>query len=430
MSWIRRRPFAAIAVFALALRAASAVLTEYKPIFPAYYYTDADVTRVAALQALDDERAGRVATIKGTLAERIQTRISIGVYRAFGPRPLPIKFLNALMGALGVAALGWALSFAFPVEVALAAAFLVAVWPSHVFYTSQNLKEAPADLLAYAALGGALAAGLDPAAPGGRAAAFAAASALALLAAGFYRSYILLTLSAALLLALGLAAWTSRARRVNALATAAVLMATVAAYPAASRAFIDSFSAGAPRTLDKHVVPALIPITYDGRAADAVDRPTSPSGISEFRATRQFYDRDYAKRMADGREIGTQIYPDVRFKTWSDVLAYLPKGAFTVLFMPLPGLYPMDGKLGRYAAAGENLILLLIAALAAVGVARGPKDPARLCLLAFFAAMTVGAALLELDLGSAGRHKLLYLPMLFPFAAEELFRLLGRKEPP
>ena len=39
------------------------------------------------------------------------------------------------------------------------------------------------------------------------------------------------------------------------------------------------------------------------------------------------------------------------------------------------------------------------------------------------------AALLEYDLGSAGRHQLMYLPMLFPFAAEEILRLLGRKEP-
>jgi hypothetical protein len=130
-----------------------------------------------------------------------------------------------------------------------------------------------------------------------------------------------------------------------------------------------------------------------------------------------------------GREIGTQIYPAADFRTWGDVLAYLPKGSFAVLFMPLPGLYPMGGKIGRYAAAGENVILLLLSALAAVGFARGPKSPARLGLLAFFAAMTIGAALLEFDLGSAGRHKLLYLPMLFPFAAEEILRLLGRKEP-
>lgn len=429
MSWIRRRPLAAIAVLALVLRAAAAVVTEYKPIFPAYYYTDANMTRAAALQALEDERAGRAASINGTLAESIQTRISIGVYRAFGPRSLPIKLLNALVGAIAVAALAWAFSFAFPVEAALAAALLVAVWPSHVFYTSQNLKEAPTGLLAYGALGSALAAGLDSTAPRRRVAAFAAAAALALLAAGFYRSYVLLTLSTALLLALGLSAWTSRTCRDNALATAFVLTAALAAYPAASRAAFDSFASRNPETMTaERAQPTLIPITYDGRPGGAADRPTSPAGISAFRAARQFHDRDFAARTA-GREIGTQIYPDAAFKTWGDVLSYLPKGAFTVLFMPLPGLYPIDGKIGRFAASGENLLILVLAVFAAIGAIRGPKTPARLGLLAFFAAMTAGAALLEFDLGSAGRHKLLYLPMLFPFAAEELFRLLGLKEP-
>ena len=42
--------------------------------------------------------------------------------------------------------------------------------------------------------------------------------------------------------------------------------------------------------------------------------------------------------------------------------------------------------------------------------------------------MAAGAALLEPDLGSATRHKLLYLPMLFPFAVEELLRLHNRRK--
>lgn len=169
-------------------------------------------------------------------------------------------------------------------------------------------------------------------------------------------------------------------------------------------------------------------MTNDEFNIGAVNYPTSPGGITTFRKSRQFADRRWA-RLTMGREINTQIYPEAEFKTWWDVLAYLPKGAFTVLFMPLPGLYPMDGKLGRYAAAMENMILLSLAALAAAGFIRCPKSPARLGLLAFFATMTVGAALLEFDLGSAGRHKLLYLPMLFPFAAEEFLRLLrGNKD--
>ena len=206
MSWIKRRPLLAIAALALTLRAASAVVTEFKPIFPTYYYTDANLIHEAAVRALDDVNAGRALLIKGTLAERIQTLITLDVYRVFGLHQLPIKLLNALLGALGVAILAWALSLVFPADAALAAGLLTAVWPSHIFYTSQNLKEAPADLLAYVALGAALASGLNFAAPRSRTATWALGSALALMAAGFYRSYVLVCLTAALLLVLSLTA--------------------------------------------------------------------------------------------------------------------------------------------------------------------------------------------------------------------------------
>ena len=426
MSWIRRHPIAAIAALALILRAVSAVVTEFKPIFPAYYYNDANNIRAAALSAFDDANSGRRPTINGTLAERIQTRITLDVYRIFGPRNLPVKLLNALLGALAVAVLTWSLSLVFPAEAAWAAGLLVAVWPSHVFYTSQNLKEAPADLLAYAALGAALAAS-SSVAPRSRSAVFALGACLALLGAGFYRSYVLICLSAGLLLMLVLKA-RARTSRANAFAAAAAVIAALAFYPSASRALLLSFqSSSLGATGLGRIQSPLIPITHDEFDPGVVYRPTSPRGITGFRRSRQLSDRNFAMRTS--RKIGTQIYPDAEFNSWGGLIAYLPKGAFAVLFMPLPGLYPLDEKIGRYAAAGENGILLVLAAFAFVGFVRGPKTPARLGLLTFFFVMTAGAALLEFDLGSAGRHKLLYLPMLFPFAAEEIFRLFDRKEP-
>lgn len=426
MSWIKRRPFRALAAFALALRVASASLTEFKPIFPPYYYTDAAVIHSYATRGLEDVRAGRAPVINGPLGERIQTIVSLGIYRLFGPLPFLVKLLNAFLGALAAAAFAWALSRIFSLEAAVLSGIAVAVWPSHVFFTSQNLKEAPVGLLAYTALGAAIASGFDAKAPRGRAGALALAAGLALLGAGFYRSYVLVCLGAALVASLALAAL--RPPRGNALLAAAVLAASVAAFPVVSNRMLDFFASAKLSEPDQGQIRSrLIPVTYSGGSAN-VDRPTTPAGITRFRLERQTADRAWAARMAN-REIGTQIYPDASFKTWLDVLFYLPKGAATVLFMPLPGLYPMDGKIGRWSAAAENTGLLLIALLAAAGFARGPKAPARLGLLAFFAAMTVGAALLEFDLGSAGRHKLLYLPMLFPFAAEETLRLFRRKEP-
>ncbi|MDD5301910.1 MAG: hypothetical protein PHS14_02290 [Elusimicrobia bacterium] len=426
MSWIRRRPLTALAAFALSLRIASAVITEYKPIFPAYYYTDAVVIHGYAISALQDIHDGRAPVINGSLGERVQTLLSLEMYRLFGPHPFLIKLFNAFLGALSAAAFAWALSMAFPARAALIAGLAMAVWPSHIFYTSQNLKEAPVGLLAYAALGAAFAAGFDTKAPRFRAASFALGAGCALLVAGFYRSYVLVCLGAALTAALALAAW--RPPRANSLIAAAMILAALAFYPAASRGLLGSFHSGEFSAADQgRIQPRLIPVTFTADSME-VNRPTTPEGISRFRNSRQSADRLWAATKAN-REIGTQIYPEASFKTWLDVLLYLPKGAFTVLFMPLPGLYPMDGKIGRWAAAGENTALLMIALLAAAGLARGPKTAARLALAAFFTAMTVGAALLEFDLGSAGRHKLLYLPMLFPFAAEEALRLFRGKEP-
>jgi 4-amino-4-deoxy-L-arabinose transferase-like glycosyltransferase len=394
VSWIKRRPLLALGALALSLRVAAAVVTEYNPIFPAYYYTDARLFHEAAVSALREEAQGRPPVFTGTLNTRVQASLVYELYRWTGPRPLAIKLVNAALGAAGVVVLTWVFGLAFSRRAALAAGLLVAIWPTHVFYTSQNLKEAPADFLAYAGLACALAAGRPSCA---RRDAFAALAVLAMVGAGFYRPQVLEALSAALLVALSLTAL--RDRRVHALAALGAVAASLALCAWTSR--------------------------LAGADADyQLTSLSSPSGITDFRKAHQSDDRRKALALSN-REIATQIFPDVEFRTWGGVASYLPKGAFYVLFMPLPGLYPMAGKIGRLAAAGENTVLLLVAALAVLGIIRGPKTPIRLGLLVFFAVMTAGAALLEFDLGSAGRHKLLYLPMLFPFAAEEALRLLG-----
>lgn len=422
MSWISRHPLAALAALALTLRLAAAAATELHSVFPAYYYTDAVMIHSYAASALQDVQAGRRPVINGSLGERMQTTISLGVYRMFGPRAFPVKLLNAIMGALAVVAFAWALACVFPGPPALGAGFLMAVWPSHIFYTSQNLKEAPIALLSYAALGAVFAGGFAIDVAPRRAAALALAAASCLLVAGFFRSYVLICLGAALLAGLVMSA--ARPPRANALLAAAALLGALALYTPASQGLLAAYHAETLGEADQgRIAPRLLPVTVDNTDPDKVYRPTSPRGITYFRTTRQTSDRLWAAQHTN-REIGTQIYPDERFESWLDLFAYMPKGAFTVLFMPLPGLYPLDGKVGRWAAAGENTALLLIAMLGAAGFLRGPKTPNRLTLIAFFAVMTAGAALLEFDLGSAGRHKLLYLSMLFPFAAEEAMRRL------
>lgn len=414
MSWIRRRPLLALGALALALRVSCAVWTEYAPLFAAYYYTDARLYHETASSALRDEAQGRRPVFVGV--HRIQTRLVYELYRWTGPRPLAPKLVNAVLGTAGVLILVWMFGFVVAKRAAFASGCLVAAWPSHVFYTSQNFKEAPANLLAYAGLACALAAGLPSNAPGARRGALAAGSVLTMIGAGLYRPQVLAALSASVLVVLALAALGRRdegrgLRRVSALAALGALAATLMLFTWTAR----RIAAGTEYQ--------LVPEAWYGH-----HRPTSPSGITAFRKTQQRVDRGNALAWSN-RQISTQIFPDVEFRTWGDVLCYLPKGALYALFMPLPGLYPMDGKIGRLAASGENLILLLIAALAAVGIVRGPKTPARLGLLAFFTMMMLGAALLEFDLGGAVRHKLLYLPMLFPFAVEATLCWFGFSGP-
>ena len=429
MSWIKKRPLLAVAALAFAVRAAVAVATEFKPLFPAYYYTDARLANADALTGLSAVLEGRPVLLTGPLSHRLIVLMTLGTYRVFGPRLLAVKLLNALLGAIGVTALVAAFALVFPAPSAFAAGAAIALWPSHVFYTSQNLKESPTHALASIGLLAALTLGLRPPESGTRRAALAALALGSLMGVGFLRGYVLLCLSGALCVAFALAAARPGACGRELLVFAVAASAAALYLPASHSLFGALRRPGdyAGLSLSDAAGPSLLPLSVQAET-NAVSRPTSPEGVTAFRHAYQAYDRRWAAAIAQ-REIGTQIFPDADFHTWGDVLAFLPKGAFYVLFMPLPGLYPMDGKIGRIAASAENLVLLALACFAAAGILRGPKTAGRAALLLYFAAMTTGTSLLEFDLGSAGRHKLLYLPMLFPFAAEEIMRLLGRKEP-
>lgn len=415
LSWI----FAA----ALALRLGAAVLTEIHPIFPAFYYTDAQRVELLVAQTMAAEAEGRPAAFQGTQSQLVQVKTQMLLYRLFGPRPLAVKLFHALLGAASCAVLAAALLPVFGAVPALASAALCAAWPSNVFFTSQNFKESPSNLLAYLAVWGFLALTAGPARRTAASVLIGAGVVLALTAGAFYRAYILLILTPAMALACALE--TAR-RRKAALSTALYLAASLAAlalYAPASR-FLVSRWTGATDTRSRGLATHIVPVGWDAKT-----RPTSPRGLTEFRRSQLQVDRDWA-RDNRGRDIATQLFADEVFESWLDVAAFLPKGVFHALFMPLPGLYPMEGRLGRLMAGLENMILLALAVLAGMGVSRGPATSGRAFLLLIFAGMAVSAGLLEPDLGSAARHKLLYLPMLFPFAAEEILRLRRKRSGP
>ncbi|MDX6769815.1 MAG: hypothetical protein SF051_09805 [Elusimicrobiota bacterium] len=398
---------------AFLLRAGTATLTEFAPLFPSYYYQDARFAESLARDLSDTWKTGRAKPLPYSASQRAHAALIAVPYLLVGPRPYPVKLVNAALGALAVVLLGLAFRAVVSERAALAAAALVAAWPSHAFYTSQNFKEAPTFALLFGAWALLLPV-LDGERPSPRR---LAAALLLLVAAGFLRSYVLAVSCAAF--ALG-AAWALKTRRARP-AAALVLLAALAAVPAYHALSAGLFERVIPLPPS---VPATLPPLAPIAVSGPVPPPWTPRGLSHRRAQRQASDREYAF-YSHNRRIGTQIRPDARFEDWFDVAAFLPSAAFTVLFQPLPGLYPSDGKLGRLLASGENLLLLALAVAAAAGLARRRDwKPASVVPLVFFALMTAGSALMEFDLGSAGRHKLLYLPMLFPFAAEELLRRL------
>ncbi len=78
----------------------------------------------------------------------------------------------------------------------------------------------------------------------------------------------------------------------------------------------------------------------------------------------------------------------------------------------------MGGGASRASnSAAENTALMALALLAVAGLRRLDRRTLAVSgMLLFFVMMAAGSGLLEFDLGSASRHKLLYMPLLFPLA--------------
>lgn len=412
MSRTDLRRWLILGVAAFALRAGVAVLTEYKPLFPAYYYHDAVFAEKMASDMSSAWREGRPYRSSYSAPQRIHAFLLAVPYLVVGEHPFVGKLLASLLGGLSVVFFGLAASAAVSPQAGFAAAAMTAAWPSHVFFTSQNFKESPTFALVF----GALALILPSLASRRKANTTVLLGFLiAAVGAGLLRAYVLMILSVAV--AVG-AALSARRGGAAGLILAAALFAPIA-YKGASRVIFTVFLRTQENlTTDNQEADFARTITNEQGVQQA---PFSPRSLSEFRRLRQAADRSLAEHV-QGREIGTQIYPEARFNDWFDVAAFFPKSYFQVLFMPLPGLYAIDGKLGRLLASLENVVLLVLFAVATWRISRDKISPGALVFITFFILMSCGTGLLEFDLGSASRHKLLYFPMIFPFAVNQFLR--------
>lgn len=137
----------------------------------------------------------------------------------------------------------------------------------------------------------------------------------------------------------------------------------------------------------------------------------TPAGLQKYTASRVV-----------GVGAATALFPDRVYHTWFDVLLFLPKGFIMVLLQPFPGLYPIS-NLARLVAAAENVVLLVLIILGLRSMKQYWSNPAlRFLLLATLVALTVHG-LVDSDLGTATRHKRVFLPYIVCFAVASLASL-------
>ena len=400
-----------IASLAFALRAGLALALPRLPL-ESYHFNDARLSATMAREARARVDAGLPPLWGGPPGQRLTTRFAAAAFSLAGDRPIVLGLLVSVFSAIWVAAL-WALTRNLSGErAAIAVACFAALWPSAAFYGSQYLK----DPVIIAAFTTGLAAAL--AARGWT----AAAAAPFFLLAGTLRPMILLP--AALCLSVAAAA-RRRLGQGGWMPPLALAFALLPAHRLLVVPLIDRIAplsvASEDPTLGHGVVPAIL--ETDGKG---VSWALSPRGISAYRDYRQRHDQIWSIHRV-GRRVETQIHPNHELETWLDLALFVPRAAFTVLFQPLPGLYPLEGKPLRVLASLENAALLAVFALFLSAHRRVLDAPDAAALAAAFWSCLLGSAVIEYDLGSASRHKILFAALMLPLAAGEVDRLRSRR---
>ena len=384
---------------ALTLRAGVAIMDHFQPIFPDYHYSDARGYHNDAQRLLEIKR-GNAENTGFPQGRRFYIAWTAALYSIFGETPLAPRLFNAAAGALTVLIWYFILASVFRFKTATFAAGLLAVWPSHIFYSAQHLKESGVLLLTSLIFALFLQEGLQPVIRNRRLA--IASICLAMLT--FFRNHFIPFIGISIAT---LSFFRARRREIK---PALILIAWFA---------VGAGLKPIARALTNSPNETLISASVSEKLGET--NRFSPSGISTFRKIRLKESAQWALNSGhittSQRRIETQIFPNASFSSWLDLALFAPKVSFYSLFMPLPGLYSIDGKLGRALSAGENTILLLFFIVALLGARKFPEPAAGAALALFFLLTVPPAAFLEFDLGSAARHKLAFFPILLPFFA-------------
>lgn len=404
-----RTALGAVCAAGFLLRAGLAAVDAGRPLFPPHYYND-ERDFAAGADAL--ARSGDAFSASSvTPGKELFTTWLALLERAFGPGVLPGRLFNAAAAAAAAGLWGVAGAAAAGPAAGLLTAGFMALWPSAAFHTCLAVKEAPVSFFLALTLA-LLLTGLGR--TGRRALPFLAAAAASGLVLALLRSYLLLLLAAAAgAAAAAHAVRSSPGRRWSAVPAALCLAAAAAAYRPLKSALLVTLH-GEDRPQAVQFVPD---VGEHGQPGAKTTRPSlSPAGLSAYRHDLLVGMRNWSERQY-GRAPESALFLDAEFRSWLDVALFLPKATFYELFMPLPGLYPTEGKPGRVLACIEGVALLFTAALAAAGLRRARWEPPALLLAALLVLAAPPIAFLEFDLGSASRHRIHLAPLLVPFAA-------------
>jgi 4-amino-4-deoxy-L-arabinose transferase-like glycosyltransferase len=350
----------AIVLTAFATRAVTGLVFRLYPLLPPLYTLDAESYSkhgwtIARAWLTSTNHAVEYYSPNVTVHERTIAAL----YFVMGETGLGSRMLSALLGGLAVLFLFRLADLLVGRRRAILLAATVAVLPSHVFWTSHTWRDPWVFCFSTLALYRFVLWLRD-----GRATDWFVATAAGLATCLFRMSTGIVVMLPLLLIS----AWHARSRLHWTLRVPWLVLCAV----------------------------ALTGLIVVGRHAVPLDE-ISPTRLAALR-----------QGLATG---GAALFPDLEFRSWGDILAFVPIGATYFLFGPFP--WEARGALDGLAAA-ENLLLYAAVALACIrpwtlGVLRRRE----VVPLVGFTVLGIAAfGAIEGNLGTAYRHKMQFLPFV------------------
>ncbi len=375
LNWRKNRDFLSVALMAaFALRLFSAFLMEFTPFFPEKYYTDSVWYHEAASSIAASWRALRPSDMTGSFGHLNYSRILAAFYFVFGSSMFVARVLNSFIGALTLIP-AWKIAERLGGQkAAKTTVVLYAVWPSAIYFSMEIFREASITFLF-------------------------------LWAVYFSLRFLSETRWPALLLSLLLSA------------VAGLLRPEMMVFSAFGLLLIVVFGLRKKKASALYLVaPMAVLLLLAWHFSTQFPFFKQENDVLQLDGAYKILND-----LKEGKIKDQSVYPEtalfegVKFKGWLDVFKFLPTGIFHILFMPLPGLYPLGGNPSRVLSAGENLLLLALTVVAIKNfiLCRKGLEAWYVVLLLLFIFSIL--APVEPDLGSAMRHKITFLPMIFCF---------------